>query len=746
MADLASFTLLTVLLMRFEDGRVSGAEAGGPALLMEGGEDAAAVREPLLPEPPLVLRVWVKDKRSQRYIRGAVVQVFVNGTRTHSTQTQDNGEALLMVPFALGETVMLLANMDGYLPAQLPWKTRRMPIFSSVTVLLLPQTQGNIWLFEDTVLITRKTSASDFTSQPCVQFPRGLLELPVSTNVSMLTAYLTTPQLPIDCHLCTTGLASGRSGNRSVTLKPVAALSVQLLANGDELPVSGSIKLTVPLLHSSHLLPSESVPAWAFDKEKGTWLNKGVGTIKMDGTRLVWTYVASHLGNWIAAPLPSVNGYVGTSVDIISYHTYLLLGILAGSLFIVIGFLSVLSCHCRDATRNAEKKRQRKTSRAVLHKDQTTSTRCDHDEEASYHPEDRSFPLARQGPSQDGFVSPRHQASYNMEDVGHPTAKLYENICAMHPESMKTSFPLVYVHSEEMARIRELSDQKKVYQDSSENVIFPDKLFHIYNQSVAIIQTPEHPQSDSFSCQSATFPRNSAEYGAQSKRQYKDSFTQTLPKIPVQDSHEQPSLETRINPGVWGRYSHLLESVSVPGTLNEAVRIGPFRGELQGISEQTLLELSKAKPSPHPPRAWFVSLDGKPLAQVRHSVIDLQGRHRPGSSNDTSLDSGVDMNEHQQPLLKGNREGPSLSAIAKTGGTMELDHSSSEVGSPEDVSMRNTSSLTTTSISEEPDASESLSELQAMPPPQWPHKVREKIRADKRNERHACEKKARVKR
>lgn len=36
----------------------------------------------------------------------------------------------------------------------------------------------------------------------------------------------------------------------------------------------------------------------------------------------------------------------GSSLEFISYHTYLLMGIMGGTLAIVIGFLSVLLCHC----------------------------------------------------------------------------------------------------------------------------------------------------------------------------------------------------------------------------------------------------------------------------------------------------------------------------------------------------------------------------------------------------------------
>lgn len=40
----------------------------------------------------------------------------------------------------------------------------------------------------------------------------------------------------------------------------------------------------------------------------GTWVNKGIGSVRMERNGLVWTYVAPHLGNWIAAPSPTSNG------------------------------------------------------------------------------------------------------------------------------------------------------------------------------------------------------------------------------------------------------------------------------------------------------------------------------------------------------------------------------------------------------------------------------------------------------
>ncbi|KAM7420773.1 hypothetical protein PAMA_015136 [Pampus argenteus] len=102
----------------------------------------------------------------------------------------------------------------------------------------------------------------------------------------------------------------------------------------------------------------------------------------------------------------------------------------------------------------------------------------------------------------------------------------------------------------------------------------------------------------------------------------------------------------------------LSESLSIPTALGETGLV-EINSEDTLLAEKTLMELRGGKPLPHP-RAWFVSLDGRSNAHIRHSYIDLQraGCHsntagaggngsggRRGNGNDASLDSGVDLNE-----------------------------------------------------------------------------------------------------
>lgn len=105
----------------------------------------------------------------------------------------------------------------------------------------------------------------------------------------------------------------------------------------------------------------------------------------------------------------------------------------------------------------------------------------------------------------------------------------------------------------------------------------------------------------------------------------------------------------------------LSESLSIPAALGDTALV-EINSEDTLLAEKTLMELRGGKPLPHP-RAWFVSLDGRSNAHIRHSYIDLQwagcqnntsgagsqqgngSGGKQGKGNDTSLDSGVDLNE-----------------------------------------------------------------------------------------------------
>ncbi|MGH0142830.1 UNVERIFIED_CONTAM: hypothetical protein FKN15_036641 [Acipenser sinensis] len=287
MSELSAFLFLSVLLIFSEHGLVMKVESGRAANTGSNNIDIiTALKEPdtyqqrhrqnqvqmvsvSTPVSLFTLKVQVNDLVSRQYLRQAAVEVFVNYTRTNSAYTEENGAVLLKVPYKLGLTLTIVARMDGYVLTPLPWKTAKMPIFSSVTLSLIPQNQGNIWLFEDSVLITGKIS--DTKLQPSIQFPKNLLKLPDRSNISSVTAYLTLPQLPTekDFPLYTMGILINRSGYKSIDMTPVAAVSVHLFSSGKEVKVTGPIQILLPLPENTKMKPADAVAAWAFDSKTG---------------------------------------------------------------------------------------------------------------------------------------------------------------------------------------------------------------------------------------------------------------------------------------------------------------------------------------------------------------------------------------------------------------------------------------------------------------------------------------------
>ncbi|XP_070585403.1 protein FAM171A1-like isoform X2 [Erythrolamprus reginae] len=77
---------------------------------------------------------------------------------------------------------------------------------------------------------------------------------------------------------------------------------------------------------------------------------------------------------------------------------------------------------------------------------------------------------------------------------------------------------------------------------------------------------------------------------------------------------------------------------------SKSITISPsFSDEL--LIKNDLTEVVRRK-ALSPPQSWFVHLDGRSNAQVRHSYIDLQTSRRSGINN-SCLDSGDDMNERK---------------------------------------------------------------------------------------------------
>lgn len=169
------------------------------------------------------------------------------------------------------------------------------------------------------------------------------------------------------------------------------------------------------------------------------------------------------------------------------------------------------------------------------------------------------------------------------------------------------------------------------------------------NQPIAVLHAPAFFQLEEESVESA---RSSRSPGSSGSAEPPRSRSATLPlsgapstadaagaapQLLSQDGHAptgtglDPSADSAPSSSSTSKTTFSLqESLSVPGTLNRLLG-------------------SRQRPPPQASRAWFVSLEGKPAAEVRYAEAaapgEQQRRRRAADSRDTSLDSGVDMSE-----------------------------------------------------------------------------------------------------
>ncbi|KAM6934525.1 protein FAM171B-like [Xenentodon cancila] len=633
-----SWKCLLCALVLCKNAETAGEPRGAAELLLHVNESNVPLHDHMNQEPfqqqqqalpgsGFNLKVQVNDMLTRQRLSQAVVEIFVNYTRNNTALSGEDGGALLHVPFHSGLPVTVVASKVGYISTLLHCKTNRVPIFSSLTMSLIGLNQGNIWLFENSVQITHKTN--DMSLQPIVRFPKSLLNLTHSRNITSVKAYLTIlkPRSEHDGSLNTLGITSSKSGYISVELRPVAAVSVQLFSGDTELHVSGPIEISLGISESSGLHTSNVVPAWFFNRTVGGWMRKGLGKVTLVDGKLVWKFTAPHLGYWIAAPLSSNRGRcsgifgLAITIDFLSRHAFFLMVFFGGTLLVVICLLVGLLYHCRKEPIENEE------TPAVMKKDQTTSTYIDEVFDAS---SGNAHPKEDQHPSFTEMGKNQHNASF----------------ISMHSSNVLINPGAVAIAVECDDNLSDLT-----FIQDRQPASLTDGLF-FYNQPVAILPAPalfhleERPEPAQRS-KSATLPR--AFNSAATEPLNKDSFTQTLSKSPA--ATQSQAVETDNQLGVSedsqaanatnttrGSFN-IPESASVPGTLN---KIGESRNTAHILSGFSKI------PSPQPPRAWFVSLEGKPAAEIHHAASDHQRRRRPIESRETSLDSGVDMSELNQ--------------------------------------------------------------------------------------------------
>ncbi|KAM4688378.1 protein FAM171A1 [Discoglossus pictus] len=685
----------------------------------------------------VTLKVQVSDASTHQPLSDAIIEIFANQVSAATGTTGADGTALIKLQYRLGSQLIVTATKHAYVPNSAPWKPLRLPVFSSLSLGLLPERSATLMVYDDIVQIVSGFQGSRL--QPRVHFQRRVLNLPGNSTYKDLTAFLTAASSPweVDSFPYLQGSDGNTTGNNSrFDLTPVTAVSVHLLnSDGKDIPVNGPIYVTVPLPTHSNLKHNAHVPAWRFDQKHGTWLKSSLGLIQQEGSQLTWTYIAPQLGYWVAAMSPSNPDPVVTQ-DITTYHTLFLLAILGGMAFILLILLCLLLYYCRRKClkpRQHHRKLQLSTALDCSKKDQATSMShinlispmhmemVSSSGEADLHTPmlKPSYSTSREFSSREELLSHQEEKSRMSLDNLTPSATLRQ----VYNKSMDQFL----LNSRKSADISDRfeSPMKDEYRRSYNSVICPpffenkDKdNNHVMGGSKPSIQeqmhtVPSAPEQEHMTdrrpneCMSrsvdhlerpTSFPRPGQLICYNSVDQVNDSvYRNVLPtlvipahymKLPgehpfvsqqlivsAEQQFEIERLQAELSKSHAGHTQHsqqmqppqlssqaisqqhlqdgdgiewsgqntmMSESVSIPASLNDAA-IAQMNGEVQLLTEKALLELGGGRPMPHP-RAWFVSLDGRSNAHIRHSYIDLQRAGRNGS-NDASLDSGVDMNE-----------------------------------------------------------------------------------------------------
>ncbi|XP_069642850.1 protein FAM171A2 isoform X2 [Haliaeetus albicilla] len=599
-------------------------------LVAAGGRRARGAAEPGAHE--VLLKVQVYESGTLAPLPQATLEVFGNRSSLAAGTTDHEGTGVLPVPYRLGTWVLVTATRRGYVTASVPWRVNKLP-------------PNATWL----------------------------------------------------------------------ELAPVAALSVHLFTgNGTEVPLAGPVQLSVPLAPDAGPVVATSVPAWRFDPKSGLWVRNGTGLIRKEGRQLYWTFVSSQLGYWAAAlPSPST-GLVAMAAgvtDITTYHTIFLLTILGALALLVLILLCLLIYYCRRRCLKPRAQHRKLPLPGPLdaaRRDQATSVSqldllCggSHLETASsggdtdlptpgLPPPTRDLPTARPdffqppappqlrtGPrTPAGTLAPRRRQPPAPEDYGRPgeafglrAARSVDGLQPPdeHPRgtpafpprppsppvfSRYGGQPTEHPLPEPPPRPPSLAPPgplllcgpldrgggpEDVYRGVMPTLLIPARYMRL---------APGEPEGA---------PESDGGPGS----------TAATAAPPPPPSAGQP-FEEGENWGGARAPQPVSGSVAIPVLLDGSA-VAQLNGELQALAGQQLLELG----GPPPPRAWFVSLDGR-SSQVRHSYIDLQGGERgSGPAPPPRLPRGVggggEDGGTRPPLPVASPEDSSLAPLLEAG-------------------------------------------------------------------------------
>ncbi|XP_028990460.1 protein FAM171A2 [Betta splendens] len=669
------------------------------------------------------IKVQVFDNSDLSPLAGAQVEVHSNQTRILAS-SRAGGDGVVRVSFLYraGTWVIITASKQDYVTNSVPWHSSRIPLYASVSLYLLVQRPGTLILYDDVLQVLSGSPGA--RNQPLVQLQRKTLHLASSSNYTALSAALTTArsQYEIGGFPFLLGQETNSSGAEIgwTELTALAVLSVQLFdKDGSEIQISDPIHISVPLPSDTRNRMATSVPAWLYQPRTGLWARNGTGYIKKDGNQFVWNVVVPQMGYWLAA-FPSSSG-LGLSHpglrDITTYHTLFLLSILGSLALLVLILLCVLLYYCRRKCLKPRRQQGKPDSSNLngAKRDQGTSTSrlnliCGGHTES--------------GPSNDkSDMSPSQGYQSAREDLTkHVPAHMLRHTKAKNSGSQRgESFPMKVTRATETNNLdnpllhedysrsyspmegkepeyhrhHNANDNRGYSSDPPSPPRFqgyvPSQSDKPPEYSAAAADSLARPTSlntqpgQIIFCSSidqmkenmyrsmvptlvipAHYMRLPSEFSGKDGKDQKDQDKDGAPTGggPQHHHHHAQKPGQQQQPGgsqgagseepSWASDSSG-GPVTIPVLFNDST-MAQMNGELQALTEKKLLELGVKQ---HP-RAWFISLDGRANAHVRHSYIDAGNDLSGGGFCSSSAARDVNLEpplEAQERKSAGTRKG-----------------------------------------------------------------------------------------
>ncbi|XP_058476212.1 protein FAM171A2 isoform X2 [Solea solea] len=642
------------------------------------------------------IKVQVFDSGDLSPLADAHVQVHGNQTVLVSSRAGRDGVLRVNFLYRTGTWVIITASKQDYVTNSVPWHSSRIPLYASVSLYLLVQRPGTLILYDDVLQVLSGSPGARNQPvvqlhRKSLQLPSNSNYTALSAVMTTARSQYEIGGFPF-----LLGQETNSSGAETgwTDLTAVAVVSIQLFdKDGVAIQVSDPIHISVPLPSDTRNRMATSVPAWLFQPKTGLWVKTGVGYIKKEGAQFVWNVVVPQMGYWLAA-FPTSSG-LGLSHpglrDITTYHTLFLLSILGSLALLVLILLCVLLYYCRRKCLKPRRQQGKPHSSNLngAKRDQGTSMSrlnliCGgHAESGPSNDKSDMSPSRDYQSSREDLTKhvPAHMLRHTIgkNSSGSQRGESFPMKVTRATETNNLDNPLLHedynrsyspmegkeseYHRHHNANdnrgyasdppspprfqgyVPSQSDKPPEYSATAADslarptslntqpgqIIFCSSIDqmkeNMYRSMVPTLVIPAHYMRlpSEFSGKDGKDQKDQDKDGAQmgGGQQHHHHHSQKQGQQQHQggsqgDDSEDPSWASDSSGG----------PVTIPVLFNDST-MAQMNGELQALTEKKLLELGVKQN----PRAWFISLDGRANAHVRHSYID--------AGNDLSGGGGI---------------------------------------------------------------------------------------------------------